>query len=57
MYLEVLQQEEMFNLRFWRIKQLHKGMNNAFSSYKLTSKICLLYLEVKLQQNRRGCCI
>ena len=31
-----------------------KVMTQAFSCYKLTRKLCLLYLEVKLQQNRSG---
>ena len=34
---------------------MEKGMNNAFRSYKLTRKLCLLYLDLKLQQNSWGC--
>ena len=57
MYLQVLEKDERFHLRFWRLNHRDKGMNNAFSSYKLTSKLCLLYFEVKLQQKRCDCCI
>ena len=39
MYLEVLKQEEMFYLRLWRLNHNEKGMNKAFSSYTLTSKL------------------
>ena len=55
MYLEALKQEERFHLRLWRISQTEKAMNNAFSSYNLTSELCLLYLETKLQQNKPSC--
>ena len=57
MYLEVLKEEEMFRLRFWKLHDRRKGATNAFSSYKPTSKLCLLYLKVKWTQNMRGCCI
>ena len=57
MYLEALKQKEWFGLCFWSLHDTKKGTTNAFSSYKLTSKLCLLYLEVKLKQNKQGCCI
>ena len=57
MYLEALKEEEMFHLRFSRLHDRRKSTTNAFDSYKLTNKLCLLYLEVKLTQNRWGCCI
>ena len=41
MYLEVLKQEIKFGLRFWRLKDSEKGATQAFSCYKLTSKLCL----------------
>ena len=49
---EVLKQEERFGLHFWSLNDKEKGMTNAFSSKKLTSKLCLVYLEIKLQQNK-----
>ena len=52
MCLEILKQEERFGLRFWKLNDRKKGTTNVSSSYKLTSKLCLVYLEVKLQQNR-----
>ena len=57
MYLELLKQVERFRLCFSRLHNEEKDMNNAFSSYELTTKLCLVYLEVKLQQNRCSCCI
>ena len=49
MYLKVLKQQEMFGLRFCRLNGKQKGMTDALSSYKLTKKLCVVYLEVKLQ--------
>ena len=57
MCLEDLKEEEWFHLRFWRLNNKEKGMNNAFSDYKLSSKLWLVYLEVKLRQTRCGFCI
>ena len=57
MYLEALKQEErfeLFELRLRRLNERRKSTTNAFSSYKLRSKLCLVYLEVKQQQNRCG---
>ena len=54
MYLEILKQEERFDLRFWSLNNTEKGTTNAFSSYKLTSKHCYAYSDVKLQQDRCG---
>ena len=51
MYLEVLKQERKFGWPFWRLNDRKKGTTKDFSSYKLTSKLCLMYLEVKLQQD------
>ena len=48
MYLEVLKKKERFDLRFSRLNNREKGMTNAFSRYKLTSKLSLVYLEVTL---------
>ena len=50
MYFEVLKQKEKFGLHFWRLNKKEKGMANAFSRQKLTSKLCLVYLKVKLRQ-------
>ena len=57
MYLEALKQEERFHLRFCRPIHREKGVNNNFCIYKLTKKLCLLYLKVKLQENTQSCCI
>ena len=54
MYVEAFKKKEMFHLRFWRPNHRKKGMNYAFSSYKVTRKLCLVHLEIKLQQNRCG---
>ena len=56
MHLDVLKQEEKFDLRFWTLKDKEKGMTNVFSGRKLTSKLCLVYLEVKLEKNKCSCC-
>ena len=34
------------------LKDREKGTTKAFSSYKLKSTLCLVYLEIKLQQNK-----
>ena len=57
MYLDLLKQPEMFGLSVWRLNDREKGMTNFFTNKKLTSKLCLVYLEVKLQQNRCNSCI
>ena len=57
MYLKVLKQEERFGVYFWRLNDREKGTANAFSSNKLKSRLCLVYLEVKLQKDRCGLCI
>ena len=49
MYVEILKQEETLGLCFLRLNDRKKNTTNAFSCYKLTSKLCLVYLEVKLQ--------
>ena len=46
----MLKQEERFTLPFIRLKVREKCMTNIFSGYKLTSKLFLVYLEVKLQK-------
>ena len=46
----MLKQEERFTLPFIRLKDREKCMTNIFSGYKLTSKLFLVYLEVKLQK-------
>ena len=48
MYNDLLKQKERFGLPFSRLQNKEKGMANALSGYKLTSKLCLVYLEVKL---------
>ena len=52
MHLEVPKEEEKLGLHFKRLNSKKKGMAHAVSSYKLTSKPCLMYLNVKLQQDR-----
>ena len=34
-----------------------KGKWDVFSGYKQTSKVCFMYLECKLQQDKYGWCI
>ena len=50
MYSDVLKQEERFGLCLWSLNDKKKGTAKDFSSYKLTSKLCLMYLDVKPQQ-------
>ena len=54
MYLEVLKQEKRHGLHFLRLKDRKKGMTKAFGSYKVTSKLCVVYLELKLEQDTCG---
>ena len=54
--LDVLKQEKKFGLRFWRLHDRGKDMTNAFRGKKLTSKLCLVYLQVKLRQNKCASC-
>ena len=49
MYLEVLKEEERFGLFLLMLNDRQKSMTNAFCSYKLTKKLCVVYLEIKLQ--------
>ena len=42
---------------FGGLNDTEKGMTKAFSGYKLTRKLLLVYLEVKLYQNTFFCCI
>ena len=55
MYLEIFKQEERCRLHFCRLHDRKKATTNAYSSYKLTSELFHVYLEVKLQQNTCGC--
>ena len=57
MYLEVFNQDERFGLRFLRLNDKEKGMTIAFCGTKLATKLCLVYLEVELQENRCACCL
>ena len=57
MYLEVLIQEERFRLCFWRVNDTNKNMTKAVSGSKLASKLYIVHLEVKVQQNRCSCSI
>ena len=50
MYLKFSMQQERFGLCFWNLNDREKGTTNAFNSYKLTSKLCLMHLQVKLQR-------
>ena len=34
------------------LNDMKEGTNNAFSGMKLTTKLWLVYLEIKLQENR-----
>ena len=57
MHLEVLKEEEMFGLPFLGLNDKEKGLTNAFTCKKLTSKLYLVYLDVKLQENTCAHCI
>ena len=57
MHFEVLKQEEKFGLRFWMLNDRGKGMINTLSKKKLTSKLWLVYLQVKLQQKSTSAAI
>ena len=52
MYFEVLKEEETLVLLFLMLNDREKGRSNAFSCYKLTSKLCPMYLDVKLQDKK-----
>ena len=57
LFLDLKMLGESFGVRFWRLNDGEKGMTDTFSGRKLTSKLCCVYLEVKLQQNTCTCCI
>ena len=48
MYLEIFKLEERFGLCFWRLSDKKKGTTKTLGSYKVTSKLCVMYLDVKL---------
>ena len=48
MYLQVLKETEKFGLCFSMLNERKKGTTNTFSSYKLSSKLYLVFLEIKL---------
>ena len=54
-YLVMLKEVEKFGFLFWKLNNKEKYITDTFSHYKLTSKLCLVYFEVKLQQNRCAC--
>ena len=54
MYLEVLKQQERLGLRFQRLNHGKKNRAKTFDTFKVTSKLCLVYLLVKLQHDRAG---
>ena len=51
-YLEDLKEEKRFGLCFWKLHDRKKVTDKTFSTYKLTSKLRLVYLEVKLHTGR-----
>ena len=57
MDLHLLRKGERFDYVFGRQTTSEKGMTKTFSSKKLTSKQCVVYFEVKVQQNRCALCI
>ena len=57
MHLEVFKQEKSYDCCFRRLSDSRKGTANAFNCYRLTSKVCLVYLQVKMQQRSSGQCI
>ena len=44
-------------MMFWRPKVSMKGKCYVFSGFKQRIKVCLVYLEFKLQQESYGWCI
>ena len=58
MCLEVLKKKkEKFGLRFLRLKEREKGITNVFMEKKLTRKLYLVHLEVKIQVITCASCI
>ena len=51
----MLKEKKRIGFRFGRLNNMEKGMTNAFSRKNLTSKLCVVYLQVKLQENRCTC--
>ena len=49
MYLEMLKQEERLGLRIWWLNNRRKSMTNVLDSYKLTKKLWVNFLDIKLQ--------
>ena len=49
-----MKEGKRFGLSFWKLHDTKRGTTKAFGSYKVTSKLCLIYLELQLQQDRRG---
>lgn len=49
-----LKPQEWCSLYLRRPNDSRKGMRDAFRGYKLTTKACLMYLEVKLTQGSCG---
>ena len=49
MYLDMLKQEERLRLRNWLLNNRRKSMTNVLSSYKVTKKLWVNFLDVKLQ--------
>ena len=49
MYLEMLKQEERLRLRIWWLNNRRKSMTNVLDSYKLTKKLWVNFLDIKLQ--------
>ena len=43
-YLEVSKQQEKFGLYCWSLNDREKSTTSAFRSYKVSSKLCLVYL-------------
>ena len=57
MYLQVLKQEKKFGFRFRRLNDTEKGITNASSEKKLTTKLCLVYFHFKQWRNSYACWI
>ena len=52
MYLEVLKEEERYDCCFRRLNDSKKGTTDTSSGYKLTNKVRLVHIKVKIQQER-----
>ena len=56
-YLELWKLVKRYSWSFWRANDSRKGKLHALSGHKKRSKLCFVYLEVMLHQDRCAWCI